>query len=259
MENKDKSSDEKIKEIIRKLDWKAFWIGLIGVAVLIAFPVWIADHFWFDYSKTGTFGDTIGGITAPIIGLISALLIYLSFRAQIKANYIVQSQIEKQENSEKEKKEIEFISNLMQHFREEINEFSLSGYEGAVGNRQYVLYKGTEALKNHLTDIQSNTDSFNESEIRFFNNSKNQQYLGLLDILDKLIEIIRKSNLKVSDKEYFKSQIRYLFDYKLTLSPSQEIYPCSVCGDRHIQLPCVLHKRITLIEAKIDFLEYLES
>lgn len=123
MENKDQRSDEKIKEIIRKLDWKAFWIGLIGVAVLIAFPVWIADHFWFDYSKTGTFGDTIGGITAPIIGLISALLIYLSFRAQIKANYIVQSQIDRQRLEETEKREYNYQMEIINHVKEMIDNY----------------------------------------------------------------------------------------------------------------------------------------
>lgn len=45
-----------------------------------------------DFRATGQIGDTIGGITAPIIGLVSAILIYLSFSAQVKANMIIQQE-----------------------------------------------------------------------------------------------------------------------------------------------------------------------
>ena len=34
---------------------------------------------------SGTLGDTISGTTGPIIALLSAVLVYLSFRAQIRA------------------------------------------------------------------------------------------------------------------------------------------------------------------------------
>lgn len=39
-------------------------------------------------------GDAIGGMTAPIIGLFSAFLVYIAFRAQIKANEELQKQNE---------------------------------------------------------------------------------------------------------------------------------------------------------------------
>lgn len=39
-----------------------------------------------DFRGMGEIGDTIGGITAPFIGIIAAILVYISFRAQIKAN-----------------------------------------------------------------------------------------------------------------------------------------------------------------------------
>ena len=38
------------------------------------------------FSDTGQIGDTIGGITAPFVGLLGALLVYKSFKAQIEAN-----------------------------------------------------------------------------------------------------------------------------------------------------------------------------
>lgn len=40
----------------------------------------------FNFNETGQIGDTIGGITAPIINVIGSILIYFSFKAQINAN-----------------------------------------------------------------------------------------------------------------------------------------------------------------------------
>ena len=47
---------------------------------------YLFDWDFFDLSEKGSVGDTIGGITAPIIGLVSILLLYLTFREQTKIN-----------------------------------------------------------------------------------------------------------------------------------------------------------------------------
>lgn len=39
-----------------------------------------------DFTNTGQIGDTIGGITAPIIGLVSIVLLYITFREQRRFN-----------------------------------------------------------------------------------------------------------------------------------------------------------------------------
>lgn len=36
----------------------------------------------FNYSDTGQIGDTIGGLTAPIIGVLNAILLYWTIRTQ---------------------------------------------------------------------------------------------------------------------------------------------------------------------------------
>lgn len=72
------------------------------LAVIFAFfapyiftQTWLGKVFNFG-ANTGPIGDTIGGITAPIIGFLSAILVYLAFKAQIKANEIQMKAIEKQ-------------------------------------------------------------------------------------------------------------------------------------------------------------------
>lgn len=48
------------------------------------------------YECTGVIGDTIGGLTAPIIGIASAILVYIAFKEQKKANDIQTSALNKE-------------------------------------------------------------------------------------------------------------------------------------------------------------------
>jgi len=65
---------------------------LAGVVLLIiAFVVVIttpAIFSVFDLSKKAALGDALNGLTAPVVGLVGAFLVYLSFREQQEANRI---------------------------------------------------------------------------------------------------------------------------------------------------------------------------
>lgn len=70
-----------------------FFVFLIGLAAIILVTlIWVTyatKSGKLDFLKeTGPIGDTIGGLTAPIIGLIGSLLVYYSFKAQLRANKI---------------------------------------------------------------------------------------------------------------------------------------------------------------------------
>jgi hypothetical protein len=74
---------EKIKDL-------KFYISLIGFLLIIFSSLYIFTRpaIWvgFDFSETGNIGDTIGGITAPMINLFGAYLLYISLKEQIIAN-----------------------------------------------------------------------------------------------------------------------------------------------------------------------------
>lgn len=81
----------------------AFW--LIGVVIVLIFffipwllikPSFISG---FDFSSSGAIGDTIGGITNPLIALLAAVLTFLAFWVQFQANQRYERQIRKQEIS----------------------------------------------------------------------------------------------------------------------------------------------------------------
>lgn len=67
------------------------WMMFLAAAVLVlALPALLTQTAVtiFNFSQTGQVGDTIGGITAPFIGLLSAYLIYKAFIVQVESNKI---------------------------------------------------------------------------------------------------------------------------------------------------------------------------
>lgn len=87
--------------IEKVLNWIIRNIGTIIIFVIIVvilapsffsgstFP-WLEDCFLFRNvkfnEKTGVIGDTIGGITSPFIGVLSIVLLYITFREQRQFN-----------------------------------------------------------------------------------------------------------------------------------------------------------------------------
>lgn len=64
---------------------------LCFAVIILLLPVLLtraANTAIFDFSHTGEIGDTIGGITAPFVGLVSAYLVYRAFIVQVEANKI---------------------------------------------------------------------------------------------------------------------------------------------------------------------------
>lgn len=84
------------------------FFGVIGLVILSVLFYLILVH-WFPmdfvvYSlednfseKTGHIGDTIGGIISPLIAIIAAILTFLAFYIQAKANRQVQEQFKLQQ------------------------------------------------------------------------------------------------------------------------------------------------------------------
>ncbi len=70
----------------------SFLFGLVLIILIFAMPTVLTrdiSHFvdiFPSFRTTGEIGDTIGGITAPFIGLLAAYLVYISFKKQVEAN-----------------------------------------------------------------------------------------------------------------------------------------------------------------------------
>ena len=74
-------------------DLKWYHYVCLGVGILgVFFGPWLFTHPYpfgcrsLDFSNTGEIGDTIGGITAPIVGLISIFLLWWTLKEQLSFN-----------------------------------------------------------------------------------------------------------------------------------------------------------------------------
>ncbi|GAB2954987.1 hypothetical protein GCM10027048_20740 [Hymenobacter coalescens] len=61
-----------------------------GLSIILVLLVLVVFHNWQIAEKTGTLGDTIGGIAGPILNFAGLIIVYFSLREQFNAN---QSQI----------------------------------------------------------------------------------------------------------------------------------------------------------------------
>lgn len=84
-----------LKELImKKLPTTPFL--MIIIALIIMFVPWILtrESILPDFSKTGQIGDTIGGLTAPFLNGLAAILVFIAFKEQVKANELFRKQFE---------------------------------------------------------------------------------------------------------------------------------------------------------------------
>lgn len=74
------------------------WIILFSVILMLIMPwLFTRDFGLVSFEGKGNIGDTIGGITSPIVGLLGAILVYKALQAQISANNLLKTQFDKQQ------------------------------------------------------------------------------------------------------------------------------------------------------------------
>src|SRR5690554_4652494 len=80
---------ENMKNTSKTNQFKTSHIILVILVIILIIPALLslpAFTPWLDFSNSGEIGSFIGGVTAPFINGLAALLVFLAFKAQIKAN-----------------------------------------------------------------------------------------------------------------------------------------------------------------------------
>ncbi|AZA91018.1 Uncharacterised protein [Chryseobacterium nakagawai] len=245
--------EDKFKEILKPLKngSSLLWIGI--PLVLIAPFLFTRSFGILDFTETGTIGDTIGGITAPIIGLIGAILVFLALKAQIQANILVQKQIESQEQDKKIENESLQLNKLYENLKSSIDNFSyttLDTWEFA--NLDNIKLIGSEAFYKLFQDFYCDSH-LNEDDLK--TNPKITEVISILQICDTLLDKILKSN--VYDKETLYLLTMHQFIYRVFPRISSdypnniEIYYCESCKKNH-GFPSKISSLFKSIIAKCD-------
>ena len=103
-----------------KIPFKKIILLIISLMLLSFFCVWLftTPAFWqrLELTHTSSIGDTIGGITAPFLGIISIVFLYLTLNRQIDSI-----------NDQKLKNESDIIFMLLNQLENEYNQIYMNG------------------------------------------------------------------------------------------------------------------------------------
>lgn len=252
------------KKEIRKVLGKAKWLLLAGILVILTLPFLLTEHFFherFNYSETGQIGDTIGGITAPFMNLIGSFLVFFALQAQIKANELIQDQIDKDNDEKESENEGQNLNQLYSYLTESINSFHFKSLPiEQLRQTEYIEtnieFKGGEAFYHLFSQIQCH---YHGTQEELHSHQSVSELLSILKVMDLLLD--KLENTKSKNKEILTTLIRHLFDYKIVTRIREEeeeelkLEYCATCECNH-GLPDELRNLILQIRQKLKFTKH---
>ena len=241
----------KYNEITKVLQ-SAKWLLVLGVLIILLMPFLMTKASFIDdlnFNDTGQIGDTIGGITAPFMSLIGAFLVYFALNAQVKANEIIQRQID----NDKEDKD---LNQLYSYLNESIKSFQFKSLPKDNLKNTHKLdnnkeYKGGEAFYNLFNQIRCH---YHGTQEELHANQSVSELISILKVMDLLLGKLESSESK--SKEIIKVLIKHNFEYKITTRIREDtkgdldIYHCEACNCNH-GLPDELKDLILTIRTKL--------
>lgn len=223
----------------------------IGIGLILLSPFLLTGHsFWnrLNFSQTGQIGDTIGGITAPIVNLLGAILVYLALKAQIEANLILKSQWDDQKNKDNIQTQSDEINQLYYNLKESIDNFNYYSFDSnEFGQGQYLT--GSEAIYKLFNDFYCDKCHLSDEELK--GNPKITELTSILEICDALISRIYQSAIpsKTVMQTLTCHQFRYrVFPYLSNLHGNFKKHYCEDCKKDH-GLPDEMVRLITKLES----------
>lgn len=187
--------------------WTKYLLLAGLVLIIFSMPVVLTQYSYFktfNFTQTGQIGDTIGGITAPFINLLGAILVFLSFKQQIKANEIqtnaLLNEIKRNENERKYNSLMTDINNL----RADINEFTLFGK---------TVKTGTYALH----ELETSVKDWNAKSLMALIESPHfKNFYFLIATTQNILRKIQVSELSDFEKKDLTEKLIYLFSSKIS-------------------------------------------
>lgn len=185
-----------------KIPFKKIIILTIALLLLSFFCVWLFTNpaVWerLDLTHTSSIGDTIGGITAPLLGIISIVFLYLTLNRQIDSI-----------NDQKLKNESDIIFMLLNQLENEYNQIYMNGTTNGVTTKTY----GHEALTKYANSV---FNFYNPSEEKKFSTYYISDSILLVIRSFKLIEQrIQMSNSSAELKSMFTAKLQTFYQCKL--------------------------------------------
>lgn len=173
----------------------------------------------FDFSNTGQVGDTIGGITAPILNLIGAYLVYISFQAQLEANRIQVKALNDEKESAKTEGIFQKYISQFEDIKKTLRELEFvvrfwADYTGeTVSPNPPIVYKGINALNEYtarLVDRKVGEKKYDRQNYETYSMYLNYEFM-LLSLHDLIVNVETKIE-NSTDQEYILSNIKLFYN-----------------------------------------------
>lgn len=235
---------------------------MIGLTLVLVLPFALTRSSFTGISfnhGTGEIGDTIGGITAPIIGLTSAILLFFALMAQVRANKLVTDQFAKQEQEAQYERLRSYLLQQVELIRDEIRTFSITSVKkGILPTDPPIItrYTGFEGIQEILVLLSEHHD---QQGVRI---TVHPELLRVQQILIRLTSIIkdeRIQRLHTEDRHFLLASAD--FTYRASLYPilcrleSHRVglkKPCASHGVVHDGLPEELYVWYDELNALLD-------
>lgn len=219
--------------------------------------------------NTGPIGDTIGGLTAPFIGLLSAILVYISFQEQVKANRLVQVQITEETLRRNLQESFEKIERLKGELRENTFDFiegltldihTLVNFQQAFENNDSTMLDlfnnvyGKGATLNSITSIifrdkKNKVDQLNVLYGYIFHHFNYLHRAAIRTSVDKNEMLLDFITLNM---EEFNAYVSYHFEIKSPIDETMQFVSHVLKQSKEINLLNNRIKQIKSIQLKAD-------
>ena len=229
-----------------------------GSLVMVALPFIFMALYNIRLANSAEIGETIGGITAPVVGLVGSILLYFALSAQIDSNKLIANQIEEDNLKEHLQKEEAQISHLYDFFANSITEFTFEEKEDEKRRKSntMIIYKGGIALDYFVDFLQKQqVDSHNESKI--LENRDTREFISIIKSADLLIDALKRSSLNPEGKKFYKNLIEHQLTYKISpnfdsITPHGEKMKMCECGLAHGTFPAFILKLLINLKNKLE-------
>ncbi len=180
-------------------------IVFVFIVWVIISPILFTQFSIVSFSKdgsTGQIGDTIGGITAPAIGILSAILLYLALTKQIENNNIIVHE-----------SNFRITYNEIIEFRKSLNEYQFLGQTGVHAIKNFpsqvpatLLARQTDGLYNDIAEYDNLFNGFH----RLFYLKDN------LDTSEKYSDFLKKEIRKLYTDFFQQPSLEILTNWDVT-------------------------------------------
>jgi hypothetical protein len=187
---------------------------LLGILLVVVSPFLLIQPAVLKFfSGQGDIGNSVGGITGPFVGLIGAILVYLSFEQQIEANQTQRKALRNEIIQNQIKSEYETLDKHLAEIKDEF--YKLKYRRGLLAiqlnhpNKGSIL-EGGDAMEAYSQDIKNYGDEIYLDTIEF---EYGVRYFFML--INTFHEQLTMSIVPQQQKFYLAKKFLYFYESKI--------------------------------------------